>query len=268
MVDEHGTVDLDLPDPRVGATKEETETFWARYEAFEEWQKCACPHPDMRYADVYVSNWGGYRLFQQALGQAGWEHFPTLQAQLPNRDSGSSPASAAAAALEELRYFIEVADLGSNIFLIDSDTGDVLHEYMAAYQGVFLFQVRHTPGLEAGVDHRGFFIREREGLRREHFRSQRFLQNVISEDGPERSAEYVDLESGRQYRCAVIACSRHVPWPDGRLQDDAGRFCTHYSARLHTEWRPVTADYYAYVTEPLVEVFKASLATGNPVVWC
>jgi hypothetical protein len=48
----------------------------------------ACGHEKMDQASVHVSNWTGYRLFQEALKAAGWQHFPTLQAYLPQSNGG------------------------------------------------------------------------------------------------------------------------------------------------------------------------------------
>src|SRR5262249_30333469 len=69
------------------------------------WQDDGCPHEDMEQVAVRVSNWSGYRAFQQALSEAGCEHFPVLCAELPDGNGGQLAPNLAREALEELRYF-------------------------------------------------------------------------------------------------------------------------------------------------------------------
>src|SRR5262249_7866310 len=148
-------------------------------------------------------SWPSYRSFQQALARAGWEHFPTLSAELPNSNGGTTPAAAAPALLAELSLFAARADLGWTTVLVNTDTGEELHESIAAYGGEFIYG--HS-GHDIGVDEDGFFIRRRtEGTSREVFRARRVEQippdlNSIK-PGDEPMVEYVDLDSGRRYRC-------------------------------------------------------------------
>jgi hypothetical protein len=106
------------------------------YRDFYNWADSApCGHEGMRQACVYVSNWTGYRLFQEALESAGWRHFPTLQAYLPHNNGGSLPARAAPEALAELQRFTSQTRLGTCTYLADEETGEWLT--VPAYQGVF-----------------------------------------------------------------------------------------------------------------------------------
>jgi hypothetical protein len=36
---------------------------------------------------------------------------------------------------------------------------------------------------------------------------------------------------------------------------------------MHTEERKLSASDFRYILEPLAEIFKASIETGNPVRW-
>jgi hypothetical protein len=91
-----------------------------KHAIFEQWMEQACAHLDMDYASERISHWAGYRLFQQALSRAGWQHYPTLRAELPESNGGLMSAQSAAKALHELHYFEEHADLGTNVSLINS----------------------------------------------------------------------------------------------------------------------------------------------------
>jgi hypothetical protein len=268
FVDPNGEVDLNIVVPESG-DDDAWRDYCKEYDDLEQWQKSACPHPDMFYARVGVANWPGYRLFQQAQAQVGWEHFPVLREQLPTSDSGTTSALAAVGALQELHGFVGMSAIGTNTFLIDSDTAEVLAEHVEGDSGVFLLAI---PGLEVGVDHHGLFIRGPDLPHPEHFRSQRFLQTLLDPQFTRRTgkgpARYTDLETDHAYVCDVVACKKQVPWPDGRLRDDEGQLRWECSSRLHTECEPIRALDYSYAVEPLIEVLTASVATGNPVIWC
>src|SRR5215470_12743901 len=59
----------------------------------DSWQWCE--HEDRKFAREHISNWSGYRFFQQSLGKLGWEHFPNLKEYLPDANGGSLPANIA-----------------------------------------------------------------------------------------------------------------------------------------------------------------------------
>lgn len=259
--DQAGYLDLRLPYDG----NEET------YLAFDTWKATCCEHEEMDYASVRVSNWGGYRSFQQALAKAGWEHFSTLKAELPSANGGQMPPQAAAKALEELRYFREHADLGENTFLVNRETGEVIGKHIAAYDGVFTWSGKGRVNL--GVDEHGFFIIDTSvEPPREVFRSLRFEQRLLESELTEShrggAVEYIDLDSGQRcvYRAAVAG--KEIPWPDGRTTNHHGQVRHEYPHLLHVERRRVTADDFAYILEPLTEIFQASVAIGNPVIWC
>ena len=74
VVDAQGYITLDLP----------WEDHQKEHALFDEWLLTCCPHKEMDYAWERISNWGGYRLFQQKLAEIGWAHFPTLRAEIPD----------------------------------------------------------------------------------------------------------------------------------------------------------------------------------------
>jgi hypothetical protein len=255
-LDAEGYVSLNLP----YAGHEE------HHDLFDAWMKRCCDHPDMDYAAEHISNWPGISLFKQVLAFAGWEHFPTLQAELPDTNGGSTSAAAAAKALQEVAYFRSQANLGTNHFLINTETGSLIYEHIAAYKGVLCWSGR---GLNLRVDKRGFFITESEPSR-ELFRSMRFKQHLLEPELIEAprngKVEFVDLESGRHFICND-AVRETVAWPDGRWTDDRGRVCLHYPRRMHVETRRIDAARFSFLLDPLTRIFEAAVATGNPVRW-
>jgi hypothetical protein len=235
------------------------------YRRFNEWISNACEHPRMRFASECISNWTGYRSFQQTLASVGWEHFPALKAELPENNGGLTEAAAAKPMLEELAFFSEQAQLGSTTLLVNTDTGEELHEYIAAYDGVFHIG---ADGIDMGVDEAGFFVCEREG--RELFRSMKFRQNLLNKGFRKllrRPAfEFIDLETERRFLCrnGVLQISN---WPDGRLQDDKGRLHFEYPVRLHVTTRQKRPSEFEYILEPLRRMCEAAVETGNPIRW-
>ena len=150
-VDDEDRLTLNLP------WKENEEA----HSAFDHWMETCCPHPEMRYVRERISNWSGVRQFQDQLKEFGIDQFPTLRDVLPAANGGLVPSDRSCTALAELDDFAR-RRFGSKVVLFDVETGDVLHEYIAAYGGCFAF----SPGnWEGGVDPRGFFVRGPRGFR-------------------------------------------------------------------------------------------------------
>jgi hypothetical protein len=222
--------------------------YWAVYD----WVHSGCVHKEMQYASEHVSNWSGYRSFQDALRHAGPSHFRTLLAELPDTNDGQTSAEAAARALADLDYFAEHARLDDLVVLIDEATGDVLIEYIEAYQGEKILDRGHR----VGVDPDGFFVRDpRTDPATTVFRSMRFRQRPVGEDRVEFTDESgAPLGNGR--RVVEVAIS-----PIGSHREKE------LPQRLRVETRPQTAADFGYITGPLRAIFRASVEIGNPVRW-
>jgi hypothetical protein len=229
--DRDGYLGLDLPH----------QGHEAEYNRFGEWEGTACTHPGMCYREEGISNWPGYRMFQQALGEAGWERFPTLRAYLPERNGGILPAQAAPAALAELEAFKQ-AYRGTALALVEVETGRTIRTHIAAYEGVFIFGTEH----EIGFDAQGLFVRASQKRHRECFRSRFFEQRHAF--GPEE-AVLTDLATGR--RCAV----------------SLGMIGSTSPATFRIEEQAQAAGAFAYILEPLARILQAAVETRNPVRW-
>ena len=234
------------------------------------WMADACEHPGMTIARAYVSNWADYRAFMSALASAGPERFPTLVRELPPEDTiGVMPAETAAKALAELDAFDVLAQVGVNIFVVDADTGDKLYAYVPEYEGIFIWDGRH--GHNVGVDAEGLFIVDVWELSRVVFRArrveQRLLEPAITEATGDGRIEFIDLDSDRRIETKTAIPGREIPWPDGRMRNDEGRFRLDYPRHIAVEERPLAPADFATITAALRKVMQAAVATGNPVRW-
>jgi hypothetical protein len=237
VLDEDGWPGLDLPD---GGTDEE-------YHRFRDWLSDCCEHPGMCVVNVRVANWGGLRAFEAALDRVGREHFPTVLAEVPYVNGGHTDPPAAARALDELAHFRRQADVGTNVLLLDSETGHILADYDAAWDGN-LFILGGDSGLDVGLDPGGMFVVSRTGAHPEVFRAMRMQQRAVP---GEELVELVNVDSGQRLRLPAI----------GRLEG------AEFPASMHVETMSRTPGDYAYILEPLEAVFTAAVATGNPVRW-
>lgn len=267
---------------------DDDDEFDAKWQDLQDWAGDACEHGDLIHTFDRIANWFGYRKFLNALERHGWAHFPALEAELPDGNQGTTTPEAAAVILEELAYFRErVASL--SYFLVDTVSGEVLHEYNEAYQGIFLYDGRS--GVDIGIDPDGLFIVERtrgrtfmddvgeiiKGIpgipqRRELFRAmhfeQRLLEPQLTSNHQGGRVEYFSADTEDRFICSAAISGRQIPWPDGRMENDAGQIRLEYPQAMHVEARSVASDHFAYIIEPLLAVCKAAIETGNPIVWC
>lgn len=216
--------------------------------AFTRWQyEQACPHKHMAHADVRISNWSGYRRFQQALADQGWQHFPTLHAHLPEANGGLLPAQDANAALEELTYFAALAQPVDRTVLRDEDTGETLMVSVAAYRGTAIW----SPTYQAGVDPHGFFVLDTTvDPPVETFRSMRFTQRLLA-DG---RTELADADAQQR----LVLDSPIKSWQDHQPPPRHLAVLTSPSE---------VQEEFAWILDALVTVLRAAVETGNPVRW-
>src|SRR5262249_32909009 len=161
----------------------------------------------------------------------------------------------------ELEEFRRVRGVGSNVCLVDSVTGEVIQEHVAVYHGRFILGGRS--GSDAGLDGLSFYIRDRH-TEAEVFRAIRLRQTVLDPDrdryGPERSVvRFEDLDTGRTFECRIAVSGKAIPWTDGRMQDDKGRYRFEDPSELHVEVGAERSTDYEYIVEPLIKVFRASV---------
>jgi len=235
---------------------------------FEEWKQTACEHPGMMIWER-ISNWSGYRYFQQALEDIGWSHFPALEAELPEANAGLTDAMQAKRIIDELKTFRQLAKEQELPFLINTTTNEVVYNYVEAYQGVFLWSKAYW----LGVDHKGFFIAKSPDRERRRelggridetdmlFRSMRFEQRFLDDevDGMRRNIQYYDADTEDRFTCDI---------PISDLTKEGKALDIAQPQILHVETRTVNASEYDFIVDSLMSICKVAVMTGNPVNWC
>lgn len=221
---------------------------------FDNWLRTCCPHPEMEYSSEHIANWGGYRFFRSMLEQIGWEHFPTLEWELPEANGGQTGPEASKRAMSELDLFDQTAVSQSFVVLANLTTGKVLQEHVPAYGGLFF--LGGQADVDMGLDENGFFVvehqsKQKSGVPLELFRSMEFTQVCIAEG----SFRFQDLSTGIAFDSPVGV--------SGEIEQQSIQ-----PKRLRVERRPVAPDEFEYILGPLRRVFQASVETGNPVHWC
>lgn len=236
---------------------------------FYEWLRVCCEHPGMVQAAIYIANRSGYLDFLDALDNVGSARFPTLLRELPDDNEGLTSADAARKALDELALFKTLENVDSKIFVLNGETGERMYSYVPEHSGIFIWDGRS--GFNLGVDEQGLFIADAWENSRIVFRAVRMSQELLEPELIEQTGNgrvlYTDLDSGRQFEIRTPVPGKEIPWPDGRIRNDEGRFRLEYPRILRAEKQPLNADYFAFITEPLETVFRASVDTGNPVRW-
>ena len=237
-----------------------------------EWMETACEHHHMLIAFEHISNWTGYRYLHQALEDIGWFNFPTLLAELPESNGGYTTAIKAEKVLEELALFRELASGRDMPFLVNTKTDSIIHSYVAVYEGVFMWA--GAEDLCFGVDPDGFFIakirdRNDEGLKQLRvdtdqvfFRSTRFEQRILelNENDKPQKVEYFDANTENRFVCGTAVAVTTI--------DEEGNINQTYPQLLHAELRKVDDSEHDYQLNAIETVCKASIETGNSIVWC
>jgi hypothetical protein len=233
------------------------------------WEQTCCEHEGMDFAAERIANWAGYRLFLEALENVGWTFFPVLHGELPNANGGLMKSDAAAEALAELNYFQQQTIIAKNAVLVDSTTGYIIFEHIAAYEGVFIFG--GSEGIEVGVGEFEFFVRQRD-TNDDLFRAteviQTFLDHVDQDKLYSGRVKLTDPSTGMEFICKSVIWGQEIPWPDGRMTNDNGQVRRQRVKKFHVEIRDQVSSQFGYILEPLRKVFQASVSTGNPVRWC
>jgi hypothetical protein len=242
IMDEEGQLTLDFP---LRGHEEE-------YDIFEEWlhHGTVCEHPGMKYCKVHLSNWGGVRSFQAALEEAGWDHFPTLRAYLPEHNGGRLPASLAEAALEELKTFRGIYT-GTVPVLVNAETGTLEREHgFAIYGG----RSQDHSEYVVGMDRDGVYVGVPSRPPQISFRSQYFEQRLTSQQE--------DVLLLGTYKVVLRDLVTGETCVSPRAVTKVLKSCTMRVGR-----RTQRADRFTSILEPLEQILLAAVETGNPVGW-
>ncbi|MEZ4667087.1 MAG: hypothetical protein R3E39_04065 [Anaerolineae bacterium] len=224
---------------------------------FDKWLATCCQHPFMDYTEIHIPSWKSYHSLVEALEQVGWEHFPTLKAELPEANEGIMTVQSAEMALKELDYFHSQQSL-TRPFLINDETGEPIGASTAGDDRYF--NADSPTGLRLGFDEKGFYIVDTWELNRELFRAMRIEQRQVESsrlDVPD-DYEFTDVDTGQKFLSSTPL--RTFVRSDVGLKQE-------YPTKMHVEERVVDARYFASVVEPLLTIFQAAVEMGNPVRW-
>lgn len=226
-----------------------------KYKRFWDWLKECCEYPDMLRANEFVSSWRDFYTFQDALNAVGADHFPTLLEHLPDGDdNGITRADASAKALEEIAYFKSLEFVDKSAVLVDTERKQDVSKGSNVLGGALTMD--RVSGFDLGFDENGFFVRDRWELNRELFRAMRVRQTMINPE--EFLVEYRDLDTDKTFECSA---------PFGQTIAGEDGLPRAYLKEFHVEQREVPPSRYAYILDPLIRVFEASVETGNAVRW-
>lgn len=269
--------EIDIPKPDKSLGEDALQDWYAKNYALDEWLETCCEHPGMKLVDVRIATVSGMSVFRWALEQVGKHHFPTLGAELPVANGGIMKPEAAERVMSELVFFCQQESVGRGALLFYSVTGEVIQIYNPVRDGIF----RHHPaaGVDMGIDLAGFFIAKRyrsndpaldlmnknykvQSPRQELFRAIHFGQRRIDADG----IEYINADNGSRFTCnpgngGGTLMYEGNPKSDLSLPDGVD------TQWFHVVTRNYTHEVFRSTIQALIYVCRASIATGNPVVW-
>ncbi|MGB1285456.1 MAG: hypothetical protein ACPG7F_02890 [Aggregatilineales bacterium] len=233
------------------------------YRRVDLWIQNACEHENMHYVSKHIGRWRFYSSLKETLAMMDWNNFPTLQAELLshveliNNPKSFTTADKATKMLEELVLFRRIYRPEVPV-AIETKTGEVICEGDPLKQGKGWFFITNV-GL--ALDRQGIFI-EADGI--EKFRSMRLHQKVLAYwyddvSGTPRQVEFRDLDTQQRFIWEHALSKEKV---------ESGKMTVSYPESVHLEYRILDTSKYESMLEALETVCKASVETGNPVVWC
>lgn len=215
--------------------------------AFSEWIEHACEHEDMEICSEWVGNWTGVAHFRGSIDSVGSEKLPILSKMLPEGNGGMFPAELAQAALKELDVLDSEILKTTESVLVDERGGE---HWVVAQNDGFVWQYHFR--YKVGMDNDGVFVLNADG---EAFRSRHFRQiptGYVDKGFHEMLLEDLDDEGGPTGMSCVVFSSLI------QESNDAMEFRVMDRPSQGEVWR----------SDTLRRLLRASLETGNPIVWC
>ena len=248
--DEEGLY-LDIPDY---LREKDEDAFFQMYSDFDEWERTACEHEEMKLADEYLSNISGMGAFRYVVNELGGEDkYPILTKYLPTANGGILPNEFAQQALEEITLLENEKTIEEKVLLIEKSTKSLIVSVSSDTYQLFIFTAQNKNNY--GIDKDGFFIIENvkendKILSYVMFRSNNFIQKVISKD----TYKFTDKESDTSFECSAS------------LYSIEGEGTIDYEFEI-TKEKVGIAEEYDYMIVPLKKLLNASIISGNPIHW-
>ena len=215
---------------------------------FEEWKRTACSHEDIEVSEHLGSNLGMASFRNLITEVVEKEKYSTLATYLPTFNGGLLPAAFAKKALEELLLLEKEETLEEVVVLKEIVSGAIRGTVNAAHSRYLIYG--HT--FYFGIEKAGFFIITKLPSEKEAsvvFQSKHFMQEKLSKG----YYKYTDVRSGKNFKI-------DHPLDVYRVDSDQQEF------KVIIESFPIW-DKYQYIIKPLIRLAKASVISGNPIIW-
>jgi hypothetical protein len=221
----------------------------------------------MEYARERVAAWGEYEAFREVLARVGWSRLPILARELPEVNEGLTAPPDAEAALRELALFRRSDKLGEGTYLVDTGTGEWIYRCLGCGDGTIV----GSPEARFLLTDRGLVIVD-EDFEVELFcawRLRQVLLEPVTDEGRLSCmpTELTNLDTGETH-VAAHPIGKPVDPREKQPDSEPGAPVLEYPSLLHVERRPVQPDEFLDIVEALERIFRASVETGNPVLWC
>lgn len=223
--------------------------------AFDKWtHNEACEHKDMEICSERLANASGMSAFRTIIQQLGIEKYPIITKHLPKSNGGHLPFKLANAMKHELKSLKQEVSDESLVVLNELTLNRRIQSTNSNYSLPFVFSGYNK--LNYIISRNGFkVIRNKNFLGKKYtkelFVSKKFTQKKLGD----KKYLFEDYDSKCVYESSINI------FPDKNQNDDFFEFEV-------TEIKTAIADEYAYIIEPLLKLTKASLETGNPIIWC
>jgi hypothetical protein len=232
--------------------KEREEKYYKMEEEFNEWKRTACEHEDMELAHEYLANVMGMADFKYIVEVLGGEDkYPILSKFLPSSNDGILPAEYAQIALMELNDLENIKNSFEEILLVETMTNELKTSVNTNTYKHFAF-TEYNKNIY-GIDIDGFYILEKKDNSDDYylvFRSKEFVQNKISE----KMYEFIELKDSYNYKGSL------------KLHPFEGEATNNYQFKTIIQKYNISEEYN-YIIEPLKNLAKASIESGNPICW-
>lgn len=211
-----------------------------KHEQFDNWKfREACEHEDMLICCEHLSNIRGMGLFREAISKLGKDKYSTLLRHLPEVNGGFLESKDAAKFLQDLEQ-LESENPHQQMIVLTSINNEIIHKcyedgpLVFAWSGEFKFS----------LDKNGFSIQKKSS---KIFQSKKFEAYQKGQQ-----VYYIDKLRDNQVVAPLF------------IGEDLNKKHNDFSADLDDFY---FLDEYSYIIIPLKRLMKASIETGNPVIW-
>lgn len=210
----------------------------------------------MELCSERLANISGMAHFKSILSQLGGKKkYPILTTYLPTANGGILPAKFASKLLEELSCLEKDKTLEEKLYLTQLPNNQLIASVNASSHVLFVFTPYNK--FHYGISESGFFIIRNEPTHNGTpfpfvmFSSKHFDQHKLNEN----EYLFIDKESEASFNCV-----------SGIEMDKENNDLT--SEFILKKKKVAIITEYNYMIEPLKNLAKASIATGNPIHWC